>query len=143
MKLPRFKPIYCNGRTRQWAITVPPYLSPTGRTHRRYFLTLREAKAFGDHMRRQYDDHDYDSTYLHRDRLAEAAKAYKLIEDLTAILPDSDSMPRTYTLLDIVQEWCNRQRLASKSVTLEALIDEHIAARKGAASLKYMQDIQS
>jgi hypothetical protein len=99
-------------------------------------LTLREAKAFGDHCRRQYDDHQFDSTYLHRDQLAEAAKAYKLIEDLRG-----ETGRTSYTLLGIVEDFVRRDRLASKSVTLECLIDEYIASRSG-ATVKYVQDIR-
>ena len=55
------------------------------RPERRFFLTLREAKEFAAHMRRRYDDHARDSTYLSRDGLGEAAKAYDLIREISEI----------------------------------------------------------
>jgi hypothetical protein len=146
MKLPRFKPLYCNGRAHAWAVGIPPYLSPTGKTQRRFFLTLARAKAFGDHMRRRWEDHEHDSTYLTRDKLAEASRAYRLIEDLSAELTPpiggvkSDMSESRYTLLSIVQDWASRERAASISVTLESLIDQYIAARSG-ASKKYLEDL--
>jgi hypothetical protein len=46
-------------------------------------------------MRRQYEDHEHDSTYLSRDQLAEAGKAYKLIsstvDDINGTVPHKDS----------------------------------------------------
>jgi integrase len=78
-------------------------------------------------MRHAWQDHQTDSTYLHRDQLAEAARAYKLIGELAA------STGKTYGLLGIVQDFAERERLASKSVTLEALIDEYVAASPSAS----------
>jgi hypothetical protein len=50
-------------------------------------------------MRRQYDDHEYDSTYLNRDRLREAAKAYDLIAEV------SKETNKSYTLAGILEVW--------------------------------------
>jgi hypothetical protein len=75
-------------------------------------------------MRRQYDDHEHDSTYLSRDRLSEAAKAYALISEIAR------ETGRTYTLADIVAGWAVKERQASKSVSLDRLFDDYIAARQ-------------
>jgi integrase len=135
MKTPKFKPVFFNNRPHPWVITIPPYLSPSGRIQRRFFVTKDQAKAFGDYMRRQYEDHLHDSTYLTRDQLAEAGKAYKLIDDMS-------SYDMSYSLLQIVQDFVDRQRLASTSVPLDCLIDEYRAARAG-ASKQYLADLQA
>lgn len=111
-------------------------MSNTGRPSRRFFLTLREAKAYGDFVRRQFEDHQFDSTYLSRDQLAEASKAYKLIAEVSA------ETQKQYALLQIVEEWSRRERLASKSVTLDQLIGEYIGARSS-ISKQYVRDIES
>src|SRR5262249_42993569 len=136
MKIPRFKPVYLNNRLRPWAVSIPPYLSPTGKPQRRHFLTLEECKAFADYMRRQWDDHEHDSTYLTRDQLTEAARAYKLIEQ------NHCNCNGFHSLLSIMQDFIERERLASKSVTLEVLINEYAAARSS-ASPHYLRDLQS
>jgi integrase len=128
MKIPRFKPVFFERRTYAWGITIPPYLSPSGRVTRRFFLTLREAKEFGAHMRRRYDDHEHDSTYLSRDRLGEAAKAYDLIAGV------SKDTGKTYTLAGIVEDWARRERQAARSVSLDTLFDEYIAARESSST---------
>jgi integrase len=88
-------------------------------------------------MRHAWEDHQVDSTYLHRDQLAEAAKAYKLIASLTEATGKA-----SYTLLGIVQDFAGRERQACKSVTLEALIDEYVAARAAGASSVYLTTIK-
>jgi integrase len=87
-------------------------------------------------MRHAYLDHQWDSTYLHRDQLAEAAKTYKLIGELT------ESTGKHYTLLGIVERFTEQERLASKSVTLDRLIDEYTTARKSTTQ-DYVQSIKS
>ena len=83
MKKPTFKPVYFEGRADPWAITIPAYLSPTGKIQRRFFLRQREAKEFGSHMKRQFEDLERNSTYLSRDRLTQAAKAYDVITEVS------------------------------------------------------------
>ena len=73
MKKPTFKPVYFEGRADPRAITIPAYMSPTGKIQRRFFLRQREAKEFGSHMKRQFEDLEWNSIYLSRDRLTEAA----------------------------------------------------------------------
>jgi hypothetical protein len=87
-------------------------------------------------MRRSWQDQQFDSTYPHRDQLAEAAKAYKLIGELAA------STGKSYGLLGIVQDFAERERQACRSVTLEALIGEYAAARTASASHVYLTTIR-
>jgi integrase len=123
VKKPTFKPVWFEGRDYPWAINVPPYLSPTGKPQRRFFLLKRDADAFGSHMRRQAEDHEHGATYLSRDRLGDAAKAYDVIAGLEELTG------RRHTLLEIVQDFADRKRQESKSVSLEVLFDEYLAAR--------------
>jgi integrase len=120
-----------------WGVDVPAYLSPNNRPVRRFFLTLREAKEFGAHMRRQWDDHTHDSTYLSRDQLSEAARAYAVIAEMAA----GSGVVKSYSLLGIVEDWAARQRQSSKSVTLEQLFDEYIKARAD-KSPKYLYQLR-
>jgi len=135
VKKPTFKPVWFEGHGYPWAINIPPYLSPTGKPQRRFFLLLREAKAFGDHMRRQYEDHEHNSTYLSRDRLGDAAKAYDVLAGLEELTG------RRYTLLQVMQDFADRKRQESKSVSLEVLFDEYLTARqdRSAAYLKQLR----
>lgn len=83
-------------------------------------------------MRRQYEDHEHDATYLSRDRLKEAAHAYDLIAEVSRETGSS-----TYTLAGIVRGWAVRERQAAKSVSLDKLFDEYLAARSGSTTELY------
>jgi len=85
---------------------------PHGEATEKVFLLKREAQAFGDHMRRAYEDHEAESTYLHGDQPAEAAKAYEAIAEVTS------TTGKTYDLLGIVQDFASRERLASKRTAI-------------------------
>jgi integrase len=135
MKKPTFKPVWFEGRDFPWAINVPPYLSPTQKPQRRFFLLKKDADAFGSHMRRQADDHAHGATYLSRDRMGDAAKAYDVLAGLEEITG------RKYTLLAAVQDFAERQRQASKSVTLDQLFDEYLAARQD-RSTAYLKQLR-
>jgi len=74
-------------------------------------------------MRRRYDNHVHDSTYLSRDKLSDAAKADDLIAEV------SGDTGKQYTVLAIVEDWASKERQRVKSVTLNTLFDQFIAAR--------------
>jgi len=64
----------------KWSLNIPAELSPTGKRHRLFFATEREAKAEAERLKARKDNFGVSLTALTPARIAEAAEAYRLME---------------------------------------------------------------
>lgn len=114
---------------KKWCLNVPAELSPTGKRHRLFFDTERDAKAETEKLKARRDNFGISLTAITPARIAEAGEAYKLLE------------PLGVGLLDAVREYVETHRQRKASITLRELFDLFLEA-KGKRSGKYLAQLR-
>jgi integrase len=113
----------------KWCLNVPAELSPTGKRHRLFFDTEREAKAETEKLKARRDNFGVSLAAMTPARITEAGEAYKLLE------------PLGVGLLDAVREYVETHRQRNASITLRELFDMFLEA-KGKRSGKYLTQLR-
>jgi hypothetical protein len=113
-----------------WCVNVPEELSETGKRRQLFFETKREAEGECERLKARRDNFGNSLSAITPARIAEAAEAYKLLDQRHA----GDS------LLAIIRQYLAQHDLRSQSVSLNTLFDEYVATRAHRTK-KYLAEI--
>jgi integrase len=115
--------------TAAWCVNVPDALSHTGKRRQLFFKTRREAEAECEKLRAQKDNFGVSLSRLSPLRIAQAAKAFEMLDAYGL------------DLLQAVSAQIDAHKQRSASVSLGAAFDR-FEALKQSRSAKYLRDIR-
>jgi integrase len=111
-----------------WCLTVPPYLSPTGRQQRLFFPSKKAAALEAEKLKCRADNFGISLTTLTPARIAEAAEAYNLLQ------------ASGLSLLDAVRAGLKVHHARAASTPFAELFNRFIDA-KAHRSLEYRREL--
>lgn len=120
MRTPSFAPIRNKHAGPPWLINIPARFSPSGKRERRFFDTEKDAKLYGkgERLRVEREGHHKGAEITAAQREV-AAAAFRLLEG---------HAPQK--LIEIVEAWISKRRMASESVSVEQAFTQYIARGK-------------
>jgi integrase/recombinase XerD len=120
MKTPSFAPIRNKHAGPPWLINIPARFSPSGKRERRFFDTEKDAKLYGkgERLRVEREGHHKGAEVTAAQREV-AAAAFRLLEG---------HAPQK--LIEIVEAWISKRKMASESVSVEQAFTQYIARGK-------------
>jgi integrase len=124
----KLKPSYLESRE-SWVVNIPKELSDTGARRQMFFDTKSEASTLCEQLKTRRDDFGLSLLDMSPARIAEASKAYRLLQ------------PYDISLLDAVREHVQRYLERTSSRSWRVVVDEYLAMPKK-RSPKYSKDLK-
>ena len=100
-----------------WVINIPPHLSPTGKRQELFFDSKTEASVVCEQLKARKDNFGTSLTALTPAKIAEAAEAYNLLEEVNI------------SLLSAVRSFLQAHKARTASVTFLVLFNQFLDAK--------------